>query len=75
MCSDIATKVSGTNGTNNAGINAYNVNSVGIINLVSINPSSTAPSIEMDINPTTKKIIIYANTGNGSQLIGSVNLT
>ena len=73
--SDLTSKLKGTNGTNNSAVNAHNVNGVGIISIVSNAPAATKPSVEIDINPTTKKLVVYADTGSGSQLVGSINIT
>lgn len=75
VTSDMTSKLKGTNGTNNSAVNAHNVNGVGIISIVSNAPAATKPSIEIDINPTTKKLVVYADTGSGSQLVGSINIT
>ena len=55
-------------------MNIYNVNTVAGISIKSNAPSYQRPGITLDINPSTKKIIVYGDTGSGDTVVGSIAL-
>ena len=67
--------MTGTNGNGNSSIEFRNAANCGTIIINSENPSSARPGLWIDINPSTKVITLYANTGSGDVKIGTVAIT
>lgn len=70
-----ATKVTGTNGTGNNGIEIRNINATGLIIMQSANPTANTPSVWMEINTSVNQLYFYKDTGSGWQTIGHISIT
>lgn len=72
--SDLTNKINGTNGTGNSRVEFRNAANCASIIIPATTPSSVQPGMWIDINPSTKKVTIYANTGSGDAKVGTIDI-
>ena len=71
---EVSKKVTGVNYRGNESVSFENYNQTGSIQIDATAPSVSTPSIILSINPQTKNLVAYADTGSGYQWVGSVSL-
>ena len=72
--SDLTNKINGTNGAGNSRVEFRNAANCASIIIPAATPSSVQPGLWIDINPSTKKVTIYANTGSGDAKVGTIDI-
>jgi len=72
---EVSKKVSGSNARGNASVDFENYNGVGTVEIKATTPSTNTPSINFNINPQTRLLNVFADTGSGYEFVGSISIS